>query len=353
MSTLESDRFRILFSARKFALAFLLFTLSVMPMQAIVLAATSPAQQSSLVPKNVVLFYDDYPTRKDPDFQVTREIVRPLVAHLDRSGRATDWMFDSFIFYSVYLYYDRGPSQTYISSWIRYLFRAGKQASNLDAIVGELKSELQQETFQLNVFLSVAVPIEAVEADRIIKNVDKMLDEWNSLNPRHLRLIGFYWGFTEGLRMGDSRELDRAVPRAVADHLHARSLKLLLIPSMSQARRYVGEFHSLGFDYVTVQPNFATKSDGDLSRFELADQMVTSGNADGVEFETPLDVKWPGGDMLSNVNTYFAYAQLYGWNENLMNTYYHGSAISSMWRNSNESYRAAYETIYQFILTTQ
>jgi len=308
------------------------------------------AQLDSSTPRNVVIFYDDYPTRKDPKYQVTRTTARPLVAHLDRNGKPTDWMFDSFIFFSIYLYFDRNPDQEYITSWIQYLFTGGHQISNLDATVAELKAKLHQENYKMKVFLSVPVAIDAVETTAIVKNVDEMLEEWNAIKPKNLRLIGFYWGFTEGLDMGAGRLLDGNIIKAVADYVHSRGLKLLMIPFVNPLGGVDG-LHSLGIDYVTIQPNFAWDPNNDLRYFEYAAEKVSSGYADGVEFELSYWVKSYGGDWRRNLNTYIEQGYLHNWNQNLLNTYYHGSDISSMGTSFDSDRRAAYEMIYQFILS--
>jgi hypothetical protein len=297
-------------------------------------------------PRNVILFYDDYPTRKNPDFQVTREIVEPLISHLDQDGKPTDWLFDSFIFYSVYLYYTYNPTQSYIDSWISYLFD-GNQVVNLDTSVAKVKSSLNQSQYQMNVFLSVPVDVKNVQTSSITKNLDKMLKGWQKLSPKNLRLIGFYWGFTESLY---SKDVESAIP-GVASYLHARGLKVIMIPYYAASG--INNLHNLGVDYVTVQPNYAWTSDSNLNRFSIVNATVSAGYADGVELELPvsaLSLACCNGDWKFNLDVYLSQAATYNWNTNRVLTYYYGSSISSMWRSGNQ---IQYDALYEFIVSTR
>jgi len=310
------------------------------------------SDHASLRPRHIVLFYDDYPTRGDPDFQVAMKIVKPLVAYIDRDGKPRGWMFDSFIFYSRYLYYKSNPTQAYVNSWISYIFDGG-QVRNLDLAVGELKVTLGVSSYQLGVFIAVPVALGQVDTEHIRRNVDKIMKNWNDLSPANLRLLGFYWGFTEDLNsIAEDRlvvdDTDRAVLSATADYVHSKGLRLLMIPYRSAAGK--DEFHKLGVDYVTVQPNYMNDPLGDLNRFAKVNTYINLGFADGPEQELPLSVKCCNKNWVSNIQTYKDQSMNYGWNR-LINTYYHGSDISSMGRSTEGTYRAAYEAIYQYIVS--
>jgi len=325
-------------------------------------AAVSPsyAQSPTQTPRNIVLFYDDYPTRGDPEFQVTQKIARPLVAHLDQNGKPTDWMFDSFIFFSLSLLFAFQPAQpqAYIDSWTDYLFD-GNQIANLDATVAEVKVALGQPDYRMNVFLSApvafnatdsSVPLENVESS-MLSNLDTLLARWNTLNPPNLKLVGFYWGYSEDLLgYSNNRGYYRAVDQLVKDaavYVHSKSLVLLMIPYVAA----VGyeRLHTLGVDYVTMQPNYAFDQRSDLSAFPFVNEEILAGYVDGAEFEVPIDwVDCCGGDWRTNFNTYIEQAAVYNWRDRIA-TYYHGSAISAMSRSSNSDYRTAYDKLYEYI----
>jgi hypothetical protein len=342
MSVPRKQGLGCLASTRTLVLAALLVAVSLSAVPGSVLAAR-PNQTDPVVPRNVILFYDDYPSRRDPAFQVTAAIAMPLVAHLDQNGKATDWMFDSFIFYSLWLYETKKPTQSYIDSWIKYLFN-GKQIANLDSTVAVAKAALGQPSYKMNVFLTIPVASNAIKADAILRNVNSLIDKWNKLNPSNLRLVGFYWGFTESL--GWIKGLESIVP-TIAQELHSKGFKLLMIPYLTAVG--VDKLHSLGFDYVTLQPNYAWKDDAAV--FQLANDKLIAGYVDGVEFELPTDssVKSCGGDWRMNLETYFQQGYDLNWSKNIINTYYYGSSVSSMQRNGGADYLAGYEAIYNFI----
>jgi len=308
---------------------------------------TEPSVASS-APRNIVLFYDDYPRRRDPEYQVTREVARPLVAHLDRNGKATDWMFDSLIFYSLWLYIDKEPAQSYIDSWIDYLFD-GHQVANLDTTVQQVKSSLNQPNYQMNVFLTIPVASDKIAGSEIVKNVDRMLTCWEKLKPRNLNLIGFYWGFTEDILSVPG--LVGIIP-PLSDYIHMKGLKMLIIPFLSTWYDHM-KLHSLGFDYVVIQPNYAWREGNDLTRFERINDLIVGGHADGFEFEVPLEsVKSNGGDWQLNMRNYIDQARFYNWTT-CMAAYYHGSDISLMARRPGADYHEAYEMLYQYIMSTR
>lgn len=324
----------------------------------------SVAQSSAIEPKNVILFFDDYPTRGDSEFQITREIALPLVAHVDQAGAPTDWMFDSFIFYSIYLYETRNPTQAYIDSWINYLFDGG-QVGKLDSVVAEAKTQLGASSYQMNVFL--ALPIEckgvqgsddkvyAVDESNIVGNLNTMLDRWNKLNPANLKLVGFYWGFSE--RPQDVQGYDTIIP-SISNYVHSKGLKLLLIPWLVPSLYSSNLVHQLGFDFSTMQPNYAWHADASLDMFAKVGSAITNHYADGAELEFPVaPLESPvssGGDWVANLQTYLDQAYSLGWSKTTLNSYYHGSTISYMARaTSDPQYRAAYEKVYHFIKSTK
>jgi hypothetical protein len=308
------------------------------------------AEPSPSSPRNVILFYDNYSSSTS---LITREIARPLVAHLDQEGKPTDWMFDSFIFYSSMLYYTHYPTQSYIDSWIKYLFDGG-QIANLDGTVAEVKIALGQPDYRMNVFLTVPVVLNATETSGIFANVDTMLSRWNTLNPRHLNLVGFYWGYTES--PGKNQLIVTPVENlisSVAIYLHSKNLKLLMIPYLD-AIGY-DRLHSLGVDYVTTQPNYAWDTPDNPGVFATVNDRIVAGYSDGAEFELPRDdgeVKSCGGDWRCNLEVYLKQGYTYLWNRNAINTYYHGSDISFMGRSANADDRTAYERIYEYIRST-
>jgi hypothetical protein len=313
-------------------------------------ASTTATQSASAPPKNVIVFYDDFPSRGDPQYQVTEQIALPLVAHVDKNGNPTDWMFDSFVFYSYYLYVDKTPSQSYVDTWIKYLYD-GHQVANLDATVRTVKTALKQPDYQLRVFLTIPVANESVKTSSITKNIDKILAYWNRLNPRNLKLVGLYWGFTEDVLSVPG--LTGIIPD-LAKYVHGKGLKLLIIPFFN-AWFDPKKLHDLGFDYVTLQPNYAWRSDNPINRFAVVNSLITGGYIDGAEFELVAydPVYCCNGDWRVNLQTYIGQADQYAWYRDRIATYYFGSDISQMGRDPRSDYRSGYDAIYQYIQATR
>lgn len=322
-------------------------------------SATSRVSQSTSSPlstKNVVLFYDDWPIRKNVyswqvDYQITRDIAMPLVAHVDSAGNPTDWMFDSIIFYNLWLYFQYNPTQQNITDWVNYLF-SGSQVANLDATVAEAKAALAQPNYQMNVFLMLPVAYDSVAAPAIESNANLVLTQWNALSPQNLRLAGFYWGFTENI--GSAPGLLNIVP-SVSSYLHTLGLKLLMIPYRSVSN-HVEQLHTYGFDYVTNQVDFHLDPTSNLTDFKIINDRINAGYVDGNSFEIPFNgnpINCCGGDWRVNLQTYFQQANMYNWNRNLIATYYHGVPISQMGRSLSPDYRTAYDTIYQHIVSSR
>jgi hypothetical protein len=323
--------------------AYLFLTLSVSFVPMLFSPTLSYAKDTTIstAPYNVVLFYDDYPTRGDPEFQVTSKIAKPLVAHVDQYGAPTDWMFDSFIFYNYWLDWGNKPTQSYIDAWINYLFD-GAQVANLDAAVAETKVSLNQPAYEMNVFLTIPVPFDSVNASVVINNIDKLLHRWSTYSPRNLRLEGLYWGFTENLL--DVPGLESIVPK-VGEYVHSKAYKLLMIP---YRKATVEKLHALGFDYVIMQPNYMQDQSGNLNDFAMTNYAITAGYVDGVEMEMPRGViRCCNGDWRSNLQTYLKQGFAYQWYRNTITAYYHGVAISEM--ATTPSDRAEYEAIYAYI----
>ena len=312
------------------------------------------------LPRNVVLFYDDYPLRGVPAFQITSATVDPLIAYFDESGKPLGFMFDGIILYNLWLSASYFPTQKVVSSYMSYLFN-GSQVANLNNEVGLIKQQLGADAnYKLSVFLSVPVVYpngtasvhnfgRYVDAANVNGNIDILLGAWAKLAPTNLRLIGFYWGFTESV--GD--QIDTLIQNGVAPYLHSKGLKLLMIPCCLTSTSW-SPIHSLGVDLVIGQPNFMEDRTSNETRFTLVNAQLHAGNIDGVEFEIPPSanpVNCCGGNATLNAQTYYQYAFQYQWYRNRMNTYYYGPALSMMatGTDSGLGLRSIYDLTYQFI----
>ena len=312
------------------------------------------------LPRNVVLFYDDYPLRRVPAFQITSATVDPLIAYFDESGKPLGFMFDGIILYNLRLSAPFFPTQQVVSSYMSYLFN-GSQLANLDHEVGLIKQKLGADSnYELSVYLSVpvvypngTVPVpnfgRYVNVANVRNNIDILSAAWAKLAPTNLRLIGFYWGFTESV----SDQIDTLIRNGVAPYLHSKGLKLLMIPCCLTSNSW-SLIHSLGVDLATGQPNFMEDETSNKTRFTAVNAQLQAGNIDGVEFETPPSanpINCCGGNATLNAQTYYQYAFQYHWYRNRMNTYYYGPALSMMatGTDSGLGLRSIYDLTYQFI----
>jgi hypothetical protein len=330
----------------------LLFVVVVQELPAVSAAALYPRRRTIVSgPKNVILFYDDYPIRRDPNFQITQAIAKPLVAYLDSSGNPQNWMFDTIILYNLWLYFEYNPTTSVIDQWIKYLFQQG-QIANLDSTVAWAKTALNSPSYSMNVVLTLPVAYNAINEAAIDANVDRLLNQWTSLAPSNLQLIGFYWGFTENLDdYSYVHDMFTLVPQ-VAAYVHSKNMKLFMIP---YPQRHISSLSSAGLDFITEQVNYHIDPAGDITRFATVDQSIKSGYVQGVHFEIPFSdnpILCCGTSWQTNLQTYFNQAYAYGWYADSLTTYYHGAVISQMGRINNADYRTAYDTIYQYIQKT-
>jgi len=316
------------------------------------------------LPRNVVLFYDDYPQRGVPAFQIRSSTVDPLIAYFDESGKPSGFLFDGIILYNLWLGAALFPTQQVVRSYMSYLFN-GSQVANLDNEVGFIKHQLGAESnYKLSVFLSVPVVYpngtayvpnfgRYVNVATVKHNIDILLAAWAKLAPTNLSLIGFYWGFTEDVR----DQIDTLIQNGVAPYVHGKGLKLLMIPCCITVTSW-SLIHSLGVDLVTGQPNFMEDQTSNKTRFTVVNAQLQAGNIDGVELEIAPSgdpINCCHGNAILNAQTYYHYALQYQWYRNRMNTYYYGPALSMMATGTDWGLglRSIYDLTYQFIQATR
>ena len=318
----------------------------------------------SPLPRNVVLFYDDYPQKGDPTHQINAATVGPLIAYVDLSSKPSAFMFDGIIIYNVYLFWSNWPTQQTVSSYMSYMFN-GSQVANLDNEVGLIKQQLGADpNYKMFVYLTVPVIYpngtayvnhygKYVNVANMKQNIDVLVASWNKLSPKNLNLVGFYWGFTEA--PWDS--VDTLISGSAAPYVHSKGLKLLMIPYRSTSNLVNWPvLHSLGVDLVSGQPNFHLDTASNETDFSVVNVQLQAGNIDGVHLETPLagnPVTCCGGNATSNAQIYYRYAFQYQWYRNRMNTYYQGSAFSTMATSADPHLRGIYDLIYSFIQATR
>lgn len=173
----------------------------------------------------------------------------------------------------------------------------------------------------------------ASQADRtaaMIWYVDQALAAWEAVSPQHIRNVGFYH-FLESLESdGDADML-----AAVGAHIHAQGalLRWWWVPYFGS--RGYPQWRSLGFDVVTLQPNYAFHNSSAAERFADVANLTTSLGM-GVEMELPQYTRNPQvKDWQTSFVQYLNASVAYGFDTMAMRTYYLGNAFVTMATNAS------------------
>ena len=199
---------------------------------------------------------------------------------------------------------------------------------------------MSQPTYQWKVVMSVPI-VDAnsnYNATATVNNVNTLINDWNSLAPANLQLVGFYWPF-EFVEPGNCK----AAIQSTAATVHSNALTFWWNPFHGQS---VPDWSTYGFDYVTLQPNYAFNSQDWLRSwwFTQANTDMTSNGLAGPEIEFgPTN----GLDEVQNADDYFHYAEQYQWNDKLLNLYYYAPDISSFASDPTE--RIIYDDLYRYM----
>ena len=180
--------------------------------------------------------------------------------------------------------------------------------------------------------------------------VSRVVASVAALKLKRAKMTGFYW-----LNEGVDR-LDHPMIRAAAAAVHkARPERLFLmwIPSYRASFKvdFGGwrEWRDIGFDFVTLQPNwaFANVPPGlnAQQKFALvANQTQCLGL--GVEMELPMAVRNPlAGTWTQSFDAYAAASRRYNWGTRAMRTWYYGNSFNQMRQASPEYHAKLYELV--------
>jgi hypothetical protein len=215
---------------------------------------------------------------------ITQHYLEPYVSYLDEDGSRTEWLFDSFLFLTIYtdsMSTFWGPSSAADwRGWMDKLFRPGQQIDALDREVEEAKRHLGK-TSKRGVIISIPYPspetpsFGLVEGSRLDFSregrkeestqdrlractwfVDEVVSRWIGQGYDNLELVGFYW-FQEELMEGDVELVNR-----LSDYLRQEGYGLYWIPFNSEKNLdavRAWQRGEIGFEYVWIQPNYAFK----------------------------------------------------------------------------------------------
>jgi len=320
--------------------------------------------------RHMVLVYIDARSYSDPDFMWSPERFRWLVAYVDENGRTVDFLFDGFLIIG-YVWKEgrsllplRNKSPAIKKDWEEFLeLQLSIGVKNLNDAVKAAAEELGVSGYKAKLVLSIPYPdkrqhnfgvvngrmLDLAKLDDRVEAVewfiDKALNLWSTYvangSASNLELIGFYW-LHEQVETGDED-----VIRELSGDLHERGYLLFWIPWFMAPG--VQNWRDIGFDVVTMQPNYAFRDCG-LDQFEkTAETCYKLGM--GVEMELPLYKRNPRvSDWKESFNAYMAAGVKYRFMRGAMLTYYYGNAFVTM--ATTPDLREHYDKIYWFVKGT-
>jgi len=330
-----------------------------------------PGTEATRWSKHIVLIYIDARSYTDPDFMWDPERFKWLVAYRDSKNRTIDFLFDSFLIIP-YVWKDgrsflpiSGKIPANKADWEEYLnLQLEVGAKNLNEAVKETSQDLEAPKYMAKLVLTIPYPdkrqhnfgeingenLDLGNAENRIKAVkwfvDRTLSLWSQYQHNgsidRVELIGFYW-LLERVDTGDED-----VIREVSNHIHERGYLLFWIPWFMAPG--VDNWREIGFDVVTMQPNYAFYDCG-LDRFERTAEICYQYGM-GVEMELPLyGTHNPRiSDWKESFETYMAAGVKYGFMTKAVLTYYYGNAFVTM--ATTPGLREYYEEIYWFVKGT-
>ncbi len=329
--------------------------------------------------RDVVLLFVPFDSR---DEQITQEVLAPYVSYLDEEGASKEWLFDSFLFLSIFSESKACFRESSTASdwewWIDKLFTHGEQIDALNGEVERVKRVLGKPS-KRGVIVSIPYPDPSVtdfglrsergnvlsfsggtdlgepdNRDRLeacVWYVDEVVENWKARarGYNNLEFLGFYW-FQEELRDGDAELVND-----LADEIHSRGYSLYWIPYNSEANiRAVQAYHlgSLSFDHIWIQPNWAFSRPGTHDRWDrerdlghIAELASELGASIEVEMDQSLYEK---GDLQS-ANYFYDYLDgglTYGYMGRPLAYYVFPN---DLYRSQNAAVRRCYDALCEFV----
>lgn len=219
------------------------------------------------------------------------DALLPFVAYLDEDGNIKDTFMDGYLYLPTSpLPSGRFPySKTWINDWefiCDNTFTCDCGLDRLEAVVEQVKVALNKPDYKVQVYMSIPEVVDEIEdfgdvdGDGIIESlekkedrakvfkwyIDRCLKKYNERNYKNLEFGGFYWFNEQAAWLKD----DSHIIREAADAVHAAGTYFLWIPYYVAHRYFLG--FELGFDFVSMQPNYAFKTDHPFYRIPTCAQ---------------------------------------------------------------------------------
>jgi len=326
--------------------------------------------------RDLVLVYVPY---NPNDEQVTTDWLAPYVSYLDEDGRSKEWLFDSFLFLSIFseskaCFWGYSTASDW-RWWIDKIFAEGEQVDALNKEVERVKRILGNPS-KRGVIISIPYPDPAVDdfglrskdgrtlsfsphgghgaRDRLqacVWFVDEVAERWRSGAHRYnnLELIGFYW-FQEELLEGDATLVNE-----LGAHIRSQGFKFFWIPYNSESNIQAVKDYSegdLGFDFVWIQPNCHSSREGIQERWnEQRDirRVAELAGSLGASIEIEMDRRLYQTGDLECLNYFYDYL------DQGLSLQYIDKALAyyvfptDLYRSQNPIVRRAYEALCEFV----
>ncbi len=301
---------------------------------------------------------------------VSKEMLLPYVAYIDKNGNITDTMYDGFLFLPSPGSLPSGGTpygSNNVSDWnylFNKLFTANRDFDALDQAVAEAKKLLGNPEYKVHVYVTIphldsslyGSSFGDIDGDgdyedlRYLENrvyvskyyAQKVINTFNSKNYKNLELSGFYW-FHETITPNSD---DAKTAQQLNKEFDVMDVDLFWIPYY-RATGY-NSWATFGFDAAFYQPNYAFGANIDESRLKDA---TTEAQRYNMTMEMEID-----SSAIADIRffrkymDYLAGGVKYGYIRDAVIAYYQSfDDIGAASRSKNDRVRLIYDYTYDFI----
>ncbi len=304
---------------------------------------------------------------------VTKEMISPYVAYIDKNGNTVDAMYDGFLFLPAPGMLPSGGTPygtNNVSDWnylYDQLFMADRNFDALEKAVVEAKKLLNKPDYKVQVYITIPhldsslygssfgdIDNDGDNEDlRYLNNrvyvakyyAQKYIDRFASMDYQNIEIGGFYW-FHEAISpYGD----DAKTAQQLNKDFDAMGIDLFWIPYYhAEGYNYSSTF---GFDAVFYQPNYAF---GAL----IEESRIKSATSEAIQYGMTMEMEIDSS-AVSDIRFfrkymgYLAGGVKYGYINNTILAYYQSfDDIGVAADSKNERVRLIYDYTYQFIKGT-
>lgn len=292
-------------------------------------------------------------------------MLLPFVAYLDKDGNIKDTFMDGFLACPPgSLPSGRLPHlENYKEDWeyvIESSFTGNMGFDELEKTVEQVKTALNKPDYKVQVYFSFLTLWESVtdfgdvDGDGISEDLSKKEDrnkvinwfirrcedEFNARGYKNLTLNGFYWMNESVIWEWDDAHIIAETGREV----HKAGYPFLWIPYYRAHRFFLG--YELGFDVVSMQPNFVFTNDAPVWRFESTASMTKARNM-CVEIEHTYQAL-SDPHFARNYMLYLYYGKTLGYMDSIHIYYNDSDNFAKMAYSNDPLCRMQYDSTYKF-----